>query len=139
MLNSNHCLVGLALGLGALGCHVPSPTVPETPKAGVPSIELELLNRQYRLDEDPCTRTAEEVVDIQRRCSEAHWADCVYAASMYWHGCGVATNLTLAAQLYQRGCSFGSMVGCTHAARFSEDYEQALALLELPCARGYAA
>src|SRR4051812_5175390 len=96
-----------ALGLGALGCQVRGPTSPETPKAGVPSIEFELLKREYRLGEDSCTRTAEEVVGIQRRCSEAHWADCVYAGTMYWHGCGVAQNLALAEELYLRACSFG--------------------------------
>jgi hypothetical protein len=94
MLSWKRRLVGLAVGLGAVGCHVPGPTSPEHPTAGVPSIELDLLKREYRLGEEPCTRTAEEVVDIQRRCSEAHWADCVYAGTMYWHGRGVAENLT---------------------------------------------
>jgi len=125
------------MALAAGGCHLPGPTSPETPKAGVPSIEFELLKRQYRLGETPCTRTAEEVVDIQRRCSEAHWADCVYAATMYFNGCGVAQNPTLAEQLYRRACSFGSMLGCEMAARFAKDYGQALALLEAPCARGH--
>jgi TPR repeat protein len=126
------------MGLGALSCHAPGPISPETPKAGVPAIEFELLTHQYRLGEDPCTRTAEEVVDMQRRCSEAHWADCVYAATMYWHGCGVAQNLTLAGQLYLRACSFGSMLGCSMAGHLTSDHERALALLETPCARGYA-
>jgi len=74
--------VSFALSLGAVGCHAPSANVPETPTAGVPSSELEFLKRQYRLGENPCTRSAEEVVDIQRSCSEAHWAACVYSATM---------------------------------------------------------
>lgn len=138
MLSWSRHLVGLlVVALGAAACHVPGPTSPETPKAGVPSIELEFLEHQYRLGEDPCTRSAEEVVDIQKRCSEARWADCVYAATMYWHGCGVAPNEALAEQLFQRACSYGSMLGCALAGRFAKDYEQGVALLEAPCARGY--
>jgi uncharacterized protein len=128
----------LGMGWGTLSCHAPSAPGPETPKAGVPAIEREFLKGQYRLGEEHCTRSAEEVVDMQRRCSEAHWADCVYAASMYFDGCGVAQNLTVAQQLYERSCSFGSMLGCTNAARFAKDHRGAVALLEAPCARGYA-
>jgi TPR repeat protein len=57
---------------------------------------------------------------------------------MYLNGCGVAQNQALAAQLYRRGCSYGSMLGCEMASRFAGDHEQALALLETPCARGWA-
>jgi TPR repeat protein len=123
----------------ALGCRAPAPASPEAPKAGVPSVEFEFLTSRYRLNEDPCTRSAEEVVDMHRRCSAPHWADCDYAAAMYSSGCGVAQDLVLSEQLYRRGCSYGSMLGCTMAARLTEDYDQALALLEAPCARGYEA
>jgi TPR repeat protein len=126
-----------AVALVAGGCRAPAPASPEAPKAGVPTIEYEFLTSQYRMGEDPCERTAEEVVDMQRRCSEPRWADCVYSATMYSLGCGVAQNLALAEQLYRRGCSYGSMLGCAMAARLTEDQDQALALLEAPCVRGY--
>jgi uncharacterized protein len=126
-----------ALWLGAVSCHAPSPASPEPPEAGVPSAELEFLQR--RKGERPCAQElAEDIVDMQRRCSQEHWADCVYAANMYAHGCGVAKAPEVAEGLYQRGCSFGSMVGCTMEAYYTKDFEKQLALLEAPCARGYA-
>jgi TPR repeat protein len=99
---------------------------------------MELLKRQYRSDERPCKRSAEEVVDMERRCSKEHWADCLYAGSMYARGCGVAESRAPAAELYRRACSFGSMLGCTMYAWFEQDQGTALTLLEAPCARGHA-
>ncbi|MEY4544588.1 MAG: hypothetical protein RL685_783 [Pseudomonadota bacterium] len=132
-------LVGtVALVLGAVGCRAPSPTSPETPKPGVPTIELELLNRMNWQGEAACAAGAGEVVDRQRLCSKEHWADCVYAANRYLYGCAVAQDHVLAEQLSRRACSFGSMVGCTMEAYFTEDRAQAITLLETPCARGYA-
>jgi uncharacterized protein len=125
-----------ALSLGALGCHASNPTSPQPPQAGVPAIEVEILGRMK--GEVTCRETAEEVVDMQRRCDKSHWAECVYAATMYANGCGVAEAPAVAAGLYHRACSFGSMVGCTMDAYHTKDLERRLALLETPCARGYA-
>jgi TPR repeat protein len=110
---------------------------PEAPRPGVPQQELALLKEQYALDESECTRTAEEAVDMQRRCSTTRWADCVYAATMYWRGCGVARDPIRAEALYQRGCDFGSMLGCAMAGRVTENLDRKVVLLEEPCARGY--
>lgn len=103
---------------------------------GVLQQELSMLERDYCYGASRCTRTAEEVVDMQRRCSEEHWADCVYAASMYSNGCGVAEDRAQAEALSQRACGFGSVLGCTWAGVITHDVERAIALLEKPCALG---
>jgi len=76
----------LALCVGTMCCQASGPTHAEVPKAGVLSIELQVFQRQYRLEETGCTRSAEAVVDIQRQCSEERWADCVFAGTMYLRG-----------------------------------------------------
>ena len=74
---------------------------------------------------------------MQRRCAGETWADCVYAATMYWRGCGVAQDVPQAEALYRRACSFGSMLGCAMVARVGHDDDEGIAFLEEPCRRGY--
>ena len=140
-------LVGAACGHG----DVPRPAVPrpeaapapeaaplpEQARPGVPQEELALLDREYAYHGKECTRTAEEIVAIERRCSEARWADCYYAGAMYHTGCGVTRDIVRAVALYQRSCGFGSMLACTLAGSNSNDLERGMALLEEPCARGF--
>jgi uncharacterized protein len=126
----------IVLTLSAACGHAAVPR-PEMPRAGVPQQELALLKTEYSLDESECIRTAEDVVDMQRRCSKARWADCVYAATMYWRGCGVAQDQAQAEALYERACGFESMLGCAMAGRITENLDRKVVLLEEPCARGY--
>jgi TPR repeat protein len=130
-------LWALAFAASAACRHVEGGQQAEVPRPGVPQQELALLEGTYSINASECTRTAEDVVDMQRRCSGARWADCVYAATMYAQGCGVAQDLARAEALYQRSCGFGSMVGCASAATVTKDVERSIALLEEPCARGY--
>jgi TPR repeat protein len=127
----------LALPVNAACGHVEGVPQAQAPCAGTPQQELALLEREYSLNERQCIRTAEEVVDMQRRCSETRWTDCVYAATMYLEGCGVAKDPVLAEGLYQRSCGFGSRLGCAMAGALNTDLERSIALLEEPCAQGF--
>jgi TPR repeat protein len=127
----------LALAVIAACGHAAVPP-PEAPRPGVPQQELEVLRTEYSFEQSQCIRTAEEVVDMQHRCSETRWADCVYAATMYLRGCGVAEDPLQAEALYQRGCDFGSMLGCAMAGRLTQDLDRSMVLLEEPCVRGYS-
>jgi TPR repeat protein len=109
----------------------------EIPSPGVPSEELAFLRHRYDLDETRCTHTPEEVIEMQTNGSATRWSDCVYAATMYWRGCGVAQDLARAKTFYGRGCSYGSMMGCAMAGSITDDPDRSLALLEEPCKRGY--
>lgn len=111
---------------------------PEPPRPGVPDQELALLVGEYSFNESKCFRTAAEVVDMQRRCNETRWADCMYAGQMYSDGCGVAEDRRQAEALYRRACDFGSVVGCGAAGSAMNDLEQSIALLELACAKSYS-
>src|SRR4249920_810831 len=85
----------LAHGLVLAGCHaVSAESVAPAPKPGDPELETKYLVRRYHYrGREPCESSAEEVVDQQRRCSDEHWAECVYAGSMYLAGCGVAQSM----------------------------------------------
>ncbi len=128
-----------ALTVSAACGHVEGVPHAESPRAGVPRQELALLEREYSFNASQCIRTAEEVVDMQRRCSDTRWADCVYAATMYLRGCGVAQDPVQAEALYQRSCGFGSVLGCAMAGVLTKDFERSIALLEEPCSLGYLA
>jgi TPR repeat protein len=127
----------LPLTVGTACVHVQGAQDAEAPRPGLPQQELALLERDYDLYASRCSRTAEEVVEIHRRCDEEHWADCVYAATMYLQGCGVAQNAVQAEALYQRACGFGSALGCSMAGARTKDFDRGIALLEEPCALGY--
>jgi TPR repeat protein len=117
----------------------PSPSASASPPArpGVLQEELALLAQDYSFNASRCIRTAEEVVDMQRRCSEENWADCVYAGTMYSEGCGVAQDRLQAEALHQRACDFGSVLGCATAGIITKDLELGMNLLEKPCVQGY--
>jgi len=132
-------LCTLALTFSASCGHVEGVRHAEAPRAGMPLQELAVLEREYSFNVNQCIRTAEEVVDMQHRCSEARWADCVYAATMYLRGCGVAADRVKAEALFQRSCGFGSSLGCAMAGVLTKDFERGIALLEEPCALGYLA
>jgi uncharacterized protein len=110
-----------------------------TPRAGSPQQELAVLEGEYSFSEKKCMRTAEEVVDMQRRCSATQWADCVYSATMYYRGCGVTADRAQADALFQRACGFGSILGCSMAGVLERDVERGIELLQKPCALGYLA
>jgi TPR repeat protein len=109
----------------------------ESARPGDPELEAKYLEHrsQYRGSES-CESSAEEVVDQQRRCSDVHWAECVYAGSMYWTGCGVAQSAKRAEEFYGRGCAAGSMLSCGLQGWVTQDFAKAVALLEEPCRRG---
>jgi TPR repeat protein len=138
-------LWGLALAFGAAcgradsGPRAAAPrAAPGTgaPAVGTPQQEVVVLAREFPSTESGCNRTAEEVVAMHRRCSETRWPDCVYAASMYATGCGVAEDRARAQALYEQSCRFGSSAGCLMGAAIAPDVERRITLLELPCARG---
>lgn len=129
-------LLGAACSQGGAARQPETPR-PAFPRPGDPKQELAVLEREYALFASQCSRTAEEVVDMQRRCSATRWADCVYAATMYVRGCGVAQDRAQADALFQRSCGFGSALGCTMAGGHTKDFEQGIGLLEKPCALGY--
>lgn len=95
------------------------------------------MKREYGFGTRECTRTATEIVDMQRQCSETRWTDCLYAAAMYLWGCGVAQSGDQAEALYQQACRFGSMLGCTMAGIRTKDFDRGIAVLERPCALGH--
>jgi TPR repeat protein len=138
-------VLALAVACGQRKQHAEAPPVPAPAPAsaavpappGVPEEELALLAQDYAFNASRCVRTAEEVVDMQRQCSQEHWADCVYAGTMYTEGCGVSQNRVVAEALYQRACGFGSVLGCAMAGITTKDIEQGMALLERPCSLGY--
>lgn len=130
-------LAALAVSTACSRGHAVPPA--RAPRPGVPQEELALLEQEYSFNDDRCARTAEEVVDMQRQCSEARWADCVYTATMYLRGCGVAQNKEHAEALFQRACGYGSVLGCSMAGVLAKDFERSIALLEKPCALGYTA
>jgi uncharacterized protein len=129
----------VALPVSAACTHVQGMPPADAPRPGVPQEERTLLQREYSFDDTQCTRTAEEVVEMDHRCSETRWADCVYAATMYLRGCGVAENVVQAEALFQRACGFGSVLGCSMAGVLAKDYTRSIGLLEKPCALGYSA
>lgn len=143
LLICTHVLaVGVACGQRVQRADAPPPppepsVVQHALQPGVPQQELALLAQDYAFNASQCIRTAEEVVDMQRRCSEEHWADCVYAATMYAEGCGVAQDRLQAEALHQRACDFGSVLGCAMAGIITKDRERGIALLEEPCTLGY--
>src|SRR5688572_3501317 len=127
-------MLALAVGVGCGPAKGGPPA--KAPRAGVVKEEIALLKREYGWKEGECNRTAEDVVDMQRRCSETRWPECVSAAVMYHSGCGVAQDVALAESLYQRSCDFGSALGCVLVAITTQDTERSIVLLEKPCAQG---
>jgi TPR repeat protein len=128
-------VLALSAACGQRVQHAEAP--PPPPPPGELQQELALLAQDYSFNASRCIRTAEEVVDMQRQCSQDHWADCVYAGTMYTEGCGVAQDRAQAEALHQRACGFGSVVGCASAGIITKNLELGMLLLEKPCTLGY--
>jgi TPR repeat protein len=128
-------VLAVSVACGQRVQHAEAP--PPPPPPGEPQQELALLAQDYSFNANRCIRTAQEVVDMQRRCDKAHWADCVYAATMYSEGCGVAQDRVQAEALHQQACGYGSVLGCAMAGIITKDLELGISLLEKPCAQGY--